>query len=124
MAAEHRKRLVELPRLPVEAALPAGLEAVGAPAELGDVDRGGGVMVDPHDAAQVADLRAHCGGVGDVGVQGHPVEERLHVTGPVDAVEEVAGGDVGRDLEGATEEAPEDHLGAVIGTVDGATRDA
>src|SRR5665811_276311 len=123
MPGQHSEGLVELPRLPEQAPLPARLEAVGAPAELGHVEERGGIVMAAHDPAQVADLRSHRRGVGDVGVQGDAVEEALDAPGPVDAVEEVAGADVGGDLQRPAEEAAEDHLGAAVGAVDGATAD-
>src|SRR5881394_3201360 len=121
---EHREGLVELASLTPHAALPASLEAIRTPAKLGDVDRRGGVLVAAHDAAQVADLRLHRVGIGDIGVQSHPIKEALYVARTVDAVEEVARGDIGGNLQWPTEKAAEDHLGAMIGAVDGTTRDA
>ena len=48
----------------------------------------------------------------------------LTLPAAVEAREEVAGGDVGRDLQRPAEEAAEDHLGAGVGAVQGAAGDA
>ena len=50
---QHRHRLVDLARLAGQAALPARLVAVGAPAQLGQVERRVGVVVGAHDPPQV-----------------------------------------------------------------------
>ncbi len=117
VADQQREGLVQLLCLPVHPPLPARLAAVGAPTQLGDVQRRGAVVVDAHDAAEVLDLGAHRAGIGHVGVQRHPVEEPLDGLRPVEAAEEIPGRHVGRDLQRTAEQPAEDHLGAGIGPV-------
>ena len=82
LLGQHREGAVEFARLAARAALPAGLEAVRAPAQLGHVERRAASSWTLHDAAQVDDLGPHRAGVGDVGVQRDAVEEALHVAAP------------------------------------------
>src|SRR6185437_6269872 len=123
VAGEHFERLGELVGLALGAALPAGRAARRAPAELGDVDRRGGVAVLAHDAAEVVQLRAHRFRLGDVRVERDAVEVGLDVARLVDAPEEVAGGDVGRDLQRPAEQPADQHLRPRLGGVERAPRD-